>query len=56
MAGLEAGDIASRVAARSLVSQWFGGAETSPVAVARNVNALAREALVGVDSGGSTMS
>lgn len=56
MGGLEAGDIASRVAARGLVSQWFGGNEMNPVEVARSVNGLVCEALADVDSGGSTLS
>lgn len=56
MGGLQAGDIASRVTARSLVSQWFGGNNINPVEVARNVNRLVRKALIGADAGGSTMS
>lgn len=56
MGGLDAGDTASKVAARSLVSEWFSGHENNPVQVARNVNMAVRAALSDVEAGGSTMS
>lgn len=56
MGGLRAGDLASRVATQSLVSEWFGGAEPNPVQMVRNVNVRVRASLVDTELGGSTLS
>lgn len=56
MGGLQAGDLASSVATRSLVAEWFGSTDANPVQMARNVNQRVRTALADTDLGGSTLS
>lgn len=56
MGGLQAGDVASRVATRGLVSAWFAEPDMNPVDLVRSVNEQVRLAIPDVDMGGTTLS
>lgn len=56
MGGLEAGDRASAIAARTVVSEWFRDPEVNPIEIARRVNTAVRAEMAAIGAGGSTMS
>ena len=56
MGGLDAGDQASQMATRTLISQWFDGESRNPIEVARFVNERVRQVTAEHDSGGTTLS